>query len=200
MPDENELYERWRRNTDTEEREDIERRLFRAALKHAKTYLFLNFPDFERECPGLPQEIAEDAIRALFKFRQQSKFSTFVEGIAKNKRKMVFRSLKRRREALGTPIAISDIRDAEAEQRQTVQLPSIEPDAEFIAGINELQATFSESEKQTFRAIYEGKDQKEIATEHGISAEAADSRRQRLKKKIRKNLPKPRRLQPTSGN
>lgn len=174
MPSEDELYDRWAQ-APPEERSEIERQLVHEVQKHARKVIWLKL---EEENPDLVQEIAAGAMR-LDRFSGGSKFSTWVHGIAKNQIKEELRSRKRRRRVIDENIEFDEENEAFAAEP---------PDQDVGIALDQLGEGLSEAEAAVFEAMVEGKDQNEIAAELGIGAEAVDSRRRRLKEKLRKKI------------
>jgi RNA polymerase sigma factor (sigma-70 family) len=180
---ENELYERWSAALD-EQRPDLERQLFKAVLRHAEAVIWLKLPERNG---NLANSVASDTIKnlSLGKFQKRSKFSTWVQGIAKNKIK---EKLKKRKTANRRFSAFDD-----ENPEDTFEDPS-------------QRAAFGKAEKRLFldnlRKGLRPKDQilldckleeltsAECAARLGLSENAAESQWRRLRGRLRKKYSK----------
>jgi len=77
---ENELYAQWC-HASGEKKEDLEKKLFKAVLKHARAVMWTKIPDGEE---NLARHIASVVIEQLAEFRGESKFSTWAHSVIVN--------------------------------------------------------------------------------------------------------------------
>jgi RNA polymerase sigma factor (sigma-70 family) len=153
MPSEDELYDRWTQAS-PEERPEIERQLYPKLMKHARAVVWM---ELEEENPDLVQEIVAAAMR-LDRFAGKSKFSTWVQGIAKNQIKEELRSRTRRRRVI----------DENVEFDEEGEIVGWEPlDHTIDMTLEELGEGLSDEEKVLYNAMLDGKEQNEIAAELG---------------------------------
>jgi RNA polymerase sigma factor (sigma-70 family) len=183
---ENALYEVWHSST-TEQRHDVERRLFAAVTRHAKAVVFIKL---QEKAPDLVANIAGDALRQLARgqFRGACLFSTWVQAIALRKINEEIRRRTRQRRVIDDRTSVDDLEkwttvDLEEggegvayRSRQQIKLPNF--DAKIL-----LDQVLSHEDKELVGLKHEGLSSEEIAAKIGISKEAVNSRWRRLKQK-----------------
>lgn len=183
MPDENELYERWR-NTTGGERADVEAALFTAVKRHARAVVYEQLNETN---PDLVHEIAKSAIQRLSSFRGQSKFSTWVQGIAKNKIKAEIRRRTRYRRVFNEWLWVDETEGDDDDPRGIGPL-SVTPRPESAIAYQQLWKGLSPRERVLLSGMLDGKDQNQLAKELHMSPEAVQSARRRLRDKLRNTL------------
>ena len=96
MPDENELYQAWR-DAGPEDREELTRQLFASVQRHARAVIWIRLDEIDDHViEDLAQEVAIAALREG-RFKERSRFSTWVQAIAYRKCWQELRSRTRRR-------------------------------------------------------------------------------------------------------
>jgi RNA polymerase sigma factor (sigma-70 family) len=196
VSDENELYEEWRAATD---RQDVEQRLYSAVSRHATAVVLEKFPEGHRE---LPHDIASAVIGRLGKFRQGSKFSTWVHAIAVRKTDEALRKLVRKKKIFDeTKVVVADAgekteqEDGDEEEMRNRVSAVTRPDFDSSIALDQLSNHLPEEDAALVRYKREGLTSAEIATRLGTTQEAVESRWERLKsRQKKKKVSRPRRL------
>ena len=169
---ENELYEKWR-NAERDERVELEKQLYCAFKRCAGWVVFTKVGTGD---PGLADEIAGDALRALPTFEGRSQLSTWVYSIATRRCNGALRQIVPRRR-------IIDAREFDEEH-----YPREGADPTTRIALNEITESLTDEENRLLKLMWERRDQNEIARELGITPNAADLRRRRLRRKLKKFL------------
>lgn len=182
--DENELYAQWLK-TDPANRRDIEAKLYAAVKSHVQAVLWklLNEP-----APDLVHEAANAVMMQLGGFRQKSKFSTWVEGIARHKAKQYIRGKVRARKVFDEYVKVVEIRieDDYAKPRAKEVVPTVFPQLDGEIRVHEFRKSLSQADAELLRYKEQGLKSKQIAERTGTTVEAVDSRWARLKPKLKK--------------
>ena len=177
----NTLYEMWR-NATPDERPEIERKLFAAVRRHAQAVVIMKLAE---NSPDLVVNIAGDAIAQLARgqFREDSLFSTWVQGIAKRKIGEELRGRTRRRRVIDDRISVDALEERDEEEDEGQYRPRRQANVpNFDANIL-LDQVLLPRDKELASLKHEGFSSKEIAARIGISEEAVNSRWRRLKQK-----------------
>lgn len=182
--EENELFQQWL-EADPASRGDIEPKLYAAVKRHAQAVLWkqLNEPT-----PDLLDEVANAVMTQLAEFRRDSKFSTWVEGIARRKAKQYIRGRVRARRVFDERVAVveSHSTDDYGEPHVREVTPSVVPTLDSEISAQQFRKGLSTEDAAVLRGKEEGMNSKDVAKAAGTTVEAVDSRRARLKRKARK--------------
>jgi RNA polymerase sigma factor (sigma-70 family) len=182
MPDENELYQAWI-DAPPEEKEKVALKLVPLLQRHARAviWMILTEPRHE-EVEDLAQEIVAAALR-LGRFKRESRFSTWVQAIANRKCWQELRSRKRR------GAVIDEFAEIEGEDGEVhiEDHAALAPFARINVklSLEQLAEGLSAEETELHGLVLEGLDQNAIADRLGISPAAAETRRRRLRDKLR---------------
>ncbi len=168
------LYEEWKIASE-EQRRPLEDRLCAAIKQHAETVVWTKLHENN---PDLVQEIISAAVHGMGIFREQSQFSTWVEAIARNKVKQKLRARTRRRKVF----------DENAQLEEEKLLAGLEPDFHSSIELSWLSRGLNRRERQVLQCMVEGLDQRDIAKRLGISPDAAEGARRRLRQKLQKKF------------
>ena len=171
---ENELYEKWRDPSGTE-RESVDARLFDAVAGHAQAVVWQKLHESN---PDLIQEIVLAVYRNISRFKGESKFSTWVHAIAKNKVSEKIRRRTQHRKLFNDYVDISEESDEALWQYQ--------PDFTIRIAIDELAAGLSATEQLILWGKHDNFTDPEIAKMLGKTSSAVESKWRRLKEKMRK--------------
>lgn len=185
--DENELYERWLA-TEPGNRGDIEERLYAAVRRHAQAVLWnqLNEPT-----PELADDVVNAVMIQLRKFRRDSKFSTWVEGIARLKAKQYIRGKVAARRVFDEYMAVVEdnpANDDYGKSRVGQVTPIVLPQFDTAISARQLRESLGAEDAIFLQQKAEGLQSKEIAEATGSTVEAVDSRWARLKRRAKKFL------------
>jgi RNA polymerase sigma factor (sigma-70 family) len=181
MSDENELYQQWRDTSDEQKRE-LEKRLYDAVSKHARAVIW---QQLEEQNPDLAQSIAAAAIMRVPTFRQESKFSTWMEGVA---RKQIKQELRRRTRSRKVFDEYSDVFEHVDDEKE---LTDPQASAAFLEReqrilLETLRKELSPKEYVLLECMRESMSTPEIAARLKIADDAVESRRRRLMKKLQR--------------
>jgi RNA polymerase sigma factor (sigma-70 family) len=184
MSVENELYEKWRNSTGAE-RSELEGRLFHAVVRHAQAVVWTSLREWN---PDLAQEIALAAFRNLPRFRGDSKFSTWVHAIGRNKVRELLRNRTRWRKIFAQS-PVFERQDKEREHDSNpLEFAGKMPDFETQILVDELCEGLNRRDAILFRCKCEKMSSDEIATILGMTTEAVDSCWARLKLTLKKKF------------
>lgn len=185
---ENRLYKQWRQS-DPADRVDVEAKLFAAVKRHAQAVLWEKLGEAPDE---LVDKTAEAAITQLAKFKQKSKFSTWVQGIAQRKAKQYIRGKVRERKVFDeyTVVVESDSEDA-LDRRDGEITPSVTSQVESEIALSQFRQSLPSEDATLLELKERGLESTEIAEAMGTTVEAVDSRWARLKRRVKKTRAKP---------
>jgi RNA polymerase sigma factor (sigma-70 family) len=182
--EENELYAKWREASEVEKQE-LEKPLFNAIRKHASAVIWNSLREYN---PELAYTVASDVIASLSKFGHRSKFSTWVQGIAKKKINEYLRKTTRRRRVFDDRADYEKELEKEVPSKTFAKLSSFETlddlNARFL--LNDLKKGLKAQDRVLLDNMLEGRDTAELAEKLGISLDAAESRCRRLRMKLKK--------------
>ena len=172
---EDELYAQWCKASE-EQKPDLEEKLFKEVLKHDTAVIWQKLGESNND---LAHDIASDTIKNLGKFRDQSKFSTWVQGIAKKRILYELRTRVRRRKVF------DEKADYEKELGKRKLAASGDIEARIL--LEEIRKGLTSKEGLLLDAMVEGLKTAEIAEKFRISEDAAESRQRLLRKKLKKS-------------
>jgi RNA polymerase sigma-70 factor, ECF subfamily len=178
---ENELYERWK-NAPEGGRHELEQEMYRAVRAHASAVVWSVLGEYG---PDLAQDIASDVIRGIPRFRGDSQFSTWVHRIALNHVNSELRRRTRERDVFDYSVEIDAGGTPDLEERLIREVICV-PDVVPSLTVGEIARKLSPDEGCLFQGMCEGKDQNELAVLLGIGVAAAESRRRRFVKQLRR--------------
>jgi len=169
---EDELYAQWR-HAPGADKPDLEEKLFNEVLKHDTAVIWGKLGESNHD---LAHDIASDTIKNLGKFREQSKFSTWVQGIAKKKILHELRTRVRRRRVF----------DEQADYEKELGKRKLDASGDIEASIllEGIRRGLTSNEGLLLDAMIERLNTAEIAEKFGISEDAAESRQRLLRKKL----------------
>jgi RNA polymerase sigma factor (sigma-70 family) len=181
--EENELYAKWL-ETAPANRGDVEAKLYVAVKKHAKAVLWKTLNESDHD---LEETVTVAAMTQMRKFRQDCKFSTWVEEIARRKVKQHLRGKIRARKVFDEYIAVveSESDDDDSGPRVGEITASVLPQLDGEIAVRELHERLSKEDCTLLRYKQEGRTSKEIAEAMGTTVEAVDSRWARLKPRVK---------------
>jgi DNA-directed RNA polymerase specialized sigma24 family protein len=186
--DENELYAQWRDAPD-EGKPELEKKLFSRLLGHSKAVIWQMMHEHDLELEALARDIASDAIKnlSLGRFKKGSKFSTYVQGIAKNKiyEEMERRVIRRNRFYAFDENQEDDInlKDSKVE----VAFSRVEEGLD-LEPLERLVKMLSKKECVLLDCMLDGMTMAKAAEKLGDSEDAAESRWRRLKIRLKKEI------------
>lgn len=167
----NDLYERWR-TAALAERPDFEQQQMYPALKrHAQAELMALNSRLAMKNPDLAHEVASAAIRDIGQFRGNSKFSTWVYEIAKNRVLMERRTLERHPE-----------QPFDEGEEPSVPFPL---EIDLRVELDQIEDTLEPEQKPLFRGMRDGKRLVEMAEEEGRHPEAVRSQKRGILRDLR---------------
>jgi RNA polymerase sigma factor (sigma-70 family) len=178
---EDELYAQWCKASE-KQKPDLEEKLFKEVLKHDTAVIWQKLGESNND---LAHDIASDTIKNLGKFREQSKFSTWVQGIANNQIKQELRRRKRSRRVFDE---YSDVFEHVGDEKELT-------DPKASAAVLEmedrrvregLRKQLSAEEYVLLECMCERVSTAGIAERLKITDDAVESRCRRLKKKLQK--------------
>ncbi len=177
---ENELYRQWCEVSD-QQKPGIVKRLNDAVLKHARAVIW---QQLEEQNPDLAQNIAAAVIMRLATFRQKSKFSTWVEGIARKQIKQELRRRTRSRKVF------DDHSDLFKHVENEKELEDPKATAAYRARIllETVRNELSPEDYFLLEGRTDGMTMAETAEKLGVSENTAESRWRRLRSHLRKKL------------
>ena len=174
--DENELYAQWRDAPDME-KPRFEKPLFDRLLHHARAVIWLKTYERDPEWENLASDIASAAIKnlSLERFKEGSKFSTYVEGIARNK---INEELERRITKRETTYVSANPEDdiTLKDDKAEAAFDKVEKDADLERLVKELRG----KDYVLLQCKLDGMTTAEAAERLGDSEDAAESRWRRL--------------------
>jgi RNA polymerase sigma factor (sigma-70 family) len=188
---ENELFTRWLK-ADPADRPDVEAKLFAAVKSHGRAILWKKLN--EVPSPELVEAVGVAVMTQMHGFRQECKFSTWVQEIAQRKAKEYIRGKVRRRKVFDEFVAVVEPDDGDDVLKPRVGevIPTVSPQVEGEIAVKELLASLSKEDAALLRHKEKGLKSKEIAEAMGTTVEAVDSRLARLKPRL-KDFRSPRR-------
>jgi RNA polymerase sigma factor (sigma-70 family) len=184
---ENELFAQWRKALPAERRE-VEAKLYAAVKGHARAVLWNTLGEAPDD---LVEATVVAAMTGLARFRQESKFSTWVEGIARNQAAEHLRSKVSARRVFEDFAAIPEDKDRDDEEDSPKThvgkaIPSVLPQIVGEIAVEEFRDSLSDEDAALLRYKQQGMTSKEIAIAMGTTVEAVDSRSARIKPKAKK--------------
>jgi RNA polymerase sigma factor (sigma-70 family) len=184
MPSENETYEQWR-SAPEGERWELEGRLFQQVVGHA---LAVVWTKLQEPNPDLAQEIALAVFRNLSNFKGESKFSTWVHAIGRNKVKELIRNRVRWRKIFEQNVLLRREEEEQEVNPTVIEEAGEAPDFDTPILVDELCEGLSQRDALLLRCKYELMGSDEIAAILGTTREATDSRWARLRPKLQEKL------------
>ena len=184
MSVENELYERWL-NAGEAEKEELIGRLFQEVVRHAQSVVWIGLQEWN---PDLAQEIAFAAFRNLSRFKGESKFSTWVHAIGRNKVKELLRNRGRWRKVFAQSGVVEHRQEEQGDGPDPFDPAARVPDFDTSIFLDELCKGLSEDEELLLRCKYENMSSNEIAAILETTTETVDSRWARLKPTLKEKV------------
>ena len=197
----NDLYEQWR-TAPEDGKQSLEGEIYKAACRRASPLVRRGFP---RGNPDLMEDIATEVVCELDSFHGESKFTAWINGIARRKTAEALRKLVREKRVFDLQKAVVSDPKPKNENGQCCRgeiAPKSTPDFDARILCREVKELLSERDTILIDYKYNGLSDGEIAGKEHISKVAVQSREARLRRKVEKeNILHPmRRQKPLSGN
>ena len=179
--EENELYATWAQS-EPANREEVEAKLCTAIKRHVQAVLVKTLKDVPPDLPELVDATVAATMIQLGDFRQKSKFSTWVEAIARQKAKEYIRGKIRARRVFDENVCVVESdREDDSEPRAEQISPSVLPQLDGEIAVKEFLGTLSNEDASLLGYKEKGLTSKQIAKAMGTSVSAINSRWARLK-------------------
>jgi RNA polymerase sigma factor CnrH len=185
--DENELYAQWR-DAAVEKKPELEKKLFNKLVDHSNGVIWQMMHERDPELEALARDIASDAVKnlSLGRFSERSKFSTYVQGIAKNKiNEEMERRIVRRNRFYVSKNPEEDIELADSNAKDAFE--RVEEGLD-LAPLERLVQALPKKDHVLLDCVLNGMTMTEAAEKLGDTEDAAESRLRRLKTRLKKKI------------